>query len=466
MVQRSDCLGLTKLPTASFSPSWKCTPRCTRAPCMLQNTGDAGTFDRELAASLPMEPGQRLPFPDHQSKCSSGGTFQRMFLGLGPRLRGLRHCRRVYSADATFLKGNAVGTLFSLIAEDPAGQLYPAAFAVVSGNESQASWSYFFGNLLRGLEKNSTAENDLLDFFLGGTMFSDRDKGIDPSMQNLLPSMLRRYCSRHVAENAKVTCRRFCREADIGLLLRMAQATSPNTFRALRGKLSRSVENYFARSITDVKQFTDAFADRATMGCRTSNFAESWNAVLGKLRRLPITGLIDGIVAIIVGHETTRSKNQFDTSFVCKLPRSSPVLKEHQRPLQHCFGVELQMLVQKSLKKGYPSRTKLEDGVFVCATRDRGSETVSLNASHSMAQCTCNLPLLYGFPCIHVIAAIQVYNDTHESKLNPADFVSTVHTVTNYVSLYGGSCRTCPIDRLYRNTASSDDIKLLPPEKF
>ena len=93
-------------------------------------------------------------------------TFTSIFISFGATISGLvKGCRGLIGVDGAHLKGQYGGTLLSAIALDGNNQLFPIAWAIVSG-EDHKTWKFFVWHL-KNILKDSGRGDDW-------TIISDR----------------------------------------------------------------------------------------------------------------------------------------------------------------------------------------------------------------------------------------------------------------------------------------------------
>ncbi|KAL0464481.1 UNVERIFIED_CONTAM: hypothetical protein Slati_0335700 [Sesamum latifolium] len=120
---------------------------------------------------------------------SGQSKFSKFYVCFDALKKGfLSGCRPVIEVDGCHLKGPYGGVLLSVVSIDPNNNLYPLAYAVVSG-ETREAWQWFL-ELLR---------NDLHivrdDTF---TFISDKQKGLIPAFESVFPGADYRFCVRHL----------------------------------------------------------------------------------------------------------------------------------------------------------------------------------------------------------------------------------------------------------------------------
>ncbi|CAL1400582.1 unnamed protein product [Linum trigynum] len=78
--------------------------------------------------------------------------FQRFYIGFSALRDGfLEACRPMFGLDGCFLKGEIKGMLLTAVGKDSNNQMYPIAWAVVEG-ENTNSWMWFVNTLAQDLE--------------------------------------------------------------------------------------------------------------------------------------------------------------------------------------------------------------------------------------------------------------------------------------------------------------------------
>ena len=85
--------------------------------------------------------------------------FKRVFISFGASAMGFAHCCRLIGLDGTHLKTRYQGILLAATAVDALGQLFPLAYAVVSG-ENNENWLWMLQRLHRVIE---TYASDFLE---------------------------------------------------------------------------------------------------------------------------------------------------------------------------------------------------------------------------------------------------------------------------------------------------------------
>ena len=121
----------------------------------------------------------------------SDGHLLRAFLCLRACATAFEASLRLMCVDGCHLKTGCGGVLLVASAVDGNGNAFPVAIAVTEG-ESADSWSWFL-TLLRGALRIGDGE--------GVTIISDREKGIERGVADVLPASHHAVCLFHVEKN-------------------------------------------------------------------------------------------------------------------------------------------------------------------------------------------------------------------------------------------------------------------------
>ncbi|KAF8395044.1 hypothetical protein HHK36_018983 [Tetracentron sinense] len=103
--------------------------------------------------------------------------------------RFLAGCRPFIGMDGYFLKGPFGGMLLTALALDGDLGIYPIAFVVVE-SKTKESWKFFICHLHSVL-------GDVRDL----TLMTDRQKGVLPAIEEIMPEANNKYCARHIYSN-------------------------------------------------------------------------------------------------------------------------------------------------------------------------------------------------------------------------------------------------------------------------
>lgn len=120
--------------------------------------------------------------------------FQRIYICLGACKNGFKNgCRQLVGLDGCHLKGVFKGQLLSAVGMDANNQTWVIAYAIVE-LENKDSWVWFLELLAADLGiVNQRA----------WTFISDKQKGLIPAFEKVLPNCNHRFCVRHLYTNYK-----------------------------------------------------------------------------------------------------------------------------------------------------------------------------------------------------------------------------------------------------------------------
>ncbi|KAL2932594.1 NAD kinase [Bienertia sinuspersici] len=349
--------------------------------------------------------------------------FKSIFISFAAQFKGLiTGCRGLVGVDGCHLKGNYGGILLSAVSLDGNNEIFPVAVAVVD-SENKTSWSWFFHHL-----KNILTETGREDW----TIMSDRQKGIDPSLDDVWPTVSRRYCARHL-------CKNFKKEYP-GVLMHKLFWSVTNAYSLFTFKKAMEQVEKFAglgaikwlKEIGPLDRWTRwKFDPQLCSDENTNNFVESFNSTIGVDRTYPILTLLEGVRRVAMVRHATRQQ-------LCQEWRDDGI----------CPNIIQQVRV---LTKD--SRTCL------AYPAGRGEYEVSdgrsmLPVSLSNRMCVCGRWQVSGIPCKHGIKAIL--NDGKD----PLHFVSDWYSVGRYKQAYNGNILPIPDSEHWPDM---DVPKLIPP---
>ncbi|XP_059438654.1 uncharacterized protein LOC132171372 [Corylus avellana] len=119
--------------------------------------------------------------------------FGRLYVCLAAMKKGfLEGCRPIIGVDGCFIKGPFKGQLLSAVGRDGNNNMYPIAFAVVEA-EVKDSWIWFLETLVSDLGTHARHARP--------TFISDRQKGLMPAFEVVMPMVDHRICVRHLYSN-------------------------------------------------------------------------------------------------------------------------------------------------------------------------------------------------------------------------------------------------------------------------
>ncbi|KAL0289986.1 UNVERIFIED_CONTAM: hypothetical protein Scaly_2687000 [Sesamum calycinum] len=249
----------------------------------------------------------------------------------------LKRCRPFIGVDGCHLKGPHGGVLLTAVGVDPNNNQYPLAYAVVM-SENKDNWEWFLTLLKEDL---NIVRDDAYTFI------SDKQKGLLPAFDKVLPGVENRFCVRHLHGNMKTA-----------------------GFKGLGYKKAL----WFAAKTTTVSQFQKAMQDIADLIC------------ILEAREKPILTMLEWIREYVMTRMQQlrdRAERLWEGKKLC------PKIKQ---------------IVEKNLKKAADCiPVKSDDIHYEIQCFDGARYTVDLKEK----TCSCRLWDLTGIPCNHAMSAIS-----------------------------------------------------------
>ncbi|KAL0400135.1 UNVERIFIED_CONTAM: hypothetical protein Sradi_2356800 [Sesamum radiatum] len=227
----------------------------------------------------------------------------------------LSGCRPFIGVDGCHLKGPYGGVLLTTVGVDPNNNQFPLAYAVVM-SENKDNWEWFLTLLKEDL---NIVRDDAYTFI------SDKQKGLLPAFEKVLPGVENRFCVRHLHGNMKTA-----------------------GFKGLGYKKAL----WFAAKTTTVTQFQKAMQDLADLDVRClewlqdkpasqwskshfsmysrcdfllNNLCESFNSCILEAREKPILTMLEWIREYVM----TRMQQLRDRAESCgKKPIKRAIFKD------------------------------------------------------------------------------------------------------------------------------------------
>ncbi|KAL5554833.1 hypothetical protein UlMin_037069 [Ulmus minor] len=194
--------------------------------------------------------------------------FQYMFIAFATSIQGFSYCRPVINTDATHLKGKYRGVLFTAIFHDANQQIFPLAIGKV---------------------KDVFGENPVL------VIVSDRHCTISSAVVEAFPRAFHGVCIYHLLKNLKTKFKSKTKELEQHYL-QAAKSYNLQEFHVLFYTLCLAVPGAkeYLESV-GLDRWTRSHAPCRRYNIMTTNISESFNAVLVKVRELPITTFINEV---------------------------------------------------------------------------------------------------------------------------------------------------------------------------
>lgn len=202
--------------------------------------------------------------------------FLRMYFSWEASKEGYKFCRKIIGVDGCHLKHKFGGQLLTAVGLDGNDSIFPLAYAIVEG-ETKNSWSWFLALLRTDLEITREAQEQL-------TFISDKQKGLLPAFEEILPNVSHRFCVRHLHGNMKVAG--FMGKAIKDALWAAAKATTVNSFTEAMAELKNlHVEAYEWLGDKHPSEWSRShFTPYAKCDALVNNISESFNAQILEAR--------------------------------------------------------------------------------------------------------------------------------------------------------------------------------------
>jgi hypothetical protein len=373
-------------------------------------------------------------------------TIKRAFMALGCGIDMLDHCIPVLAVDAAHMKSQHKGIIMSLTAQDGERAVVPLAVAVVFGSESTESWTWFLTACRNHFPQLRTAPQ-------AGrfTVVHDRMKGLIAAHREVFadPFIPDVFCFTHLLRNMKDT---FRHQAPTQLFTEAAYATNEEDYNAAINALSPEhrawVDNIGAGEDDDnvaggATKWALAWSTRPRYGIMTSNVAESVNSWMESMRSMWPLRLFESWLAHVASKFHKRREEVRgmvdDNGRPLHLPRSSMVKQWGEKKID-ARRYEIKPVAEQTWHVQQPSRG------FRIVTIAPGTRS-----------CTCGVPLMVGWPCVHVIAVAL------NQKMVVNQVTEDVFSVASLHRLYSTSA-----DHLLKTVDSSvviahdEDQRVLP----
>ncbi|XP_074297298.1 uncharacterized protein LOC141628004 [Silene latifolia] len=206
--------------------------------------------------------------------------------------------------------------------------MFPVAWAVVE-SESKESWSWFLEHLINDLDMK-TGEK--------GTLLSNQQKGLVPTIADLLPDFEHRLCARHIFSNwIKVV-----KGAPLHKLFwRAVKAYTNEDFADAMNELQqRSSKAHLEMCSRDVKKLCRCFYKRwACTSVTCNNMAETFNSSILEAREKPILTMLEEIRRKVMSRMLEKKVQAAKCSGIVT-PRIQANIKDHMQATRNWKAIE------------------------------------------------------------------------------------------------------------------------------
>ncbi|XP_047264154.1 uncharacterized protein LOC124896607 [Capsicum annuum] len=318
---------------------------------------------------------------------------------------------KVISVDGTHLYGKYEIKLLITVGIDGNDNILPLAFAIVD-RELKEAWKWFFRKLSAYVIKD---REDVC-------IISDREKEILATLSELWqfqePQAFHRFCVRHLKSNFQYY---FPNRNLSDLMWNAALAHQVRKFEALMWEIREENEEaseYLMQFPLD--KWMISHDDGKRWGVLTTNLLESFNGLLKKARRLPVTATV------------RLSLEQTVERYTCK-SQTAHQLVEQKELWTSRFKVKWEKNYESS-KKHFVFYWNISTGIYeVRSIQVDGTGGNPHRVSVSDKKYDCEKWANLHFPCSHVMKVTERMGGLARN------FVSEHFTTENYVATYYGS---------------------------
>ncbi|EPS60214.1 hypothetical protein M569_14589, partial [Genlisea aurea] len=325
--------------------------------------------------------------------------FQRFYCCFSAIKHGFKvGCRPLFGIDGCFLKGKYEGQIVAAVGMDANNNIYPIAYGLVE-RENQETWEWFLDLLKSDLDLEGTHVRNCV-------CISDRQKGLVPAVQHILPAIQVRHCCRHIYANIKGAGHKSMELKQ--LFWKAAQCSREEDFNTVMEKIKNQypAAHSYLKKIDSTTWTRAFFSENSRCDILLNNICESFNHMIGECRDMPILCLLGYLqIVLTVRIQQNNEKSAKWNSRLC--PRI------------------MRLLVKLSD----------EGNKGTCIPSDETQFTwVGSNEQHLVdlrrRDCSCRRWALTGIPCKHACACINYI------EANIENFVEEWYTVAVYRLCY------------------------------
>ncbi|CAA7052193.1 unnamed protein product [Microthlaspi erraticum] len=316
--------------------------------------------------------------------------FMYCFVSFRASIVGFQYVRRVIVVDGTHLTGKYGGVLLVAAGQDGNFQVFPLAVAVVDA-ENNESWGWFFNKL-----KSCFTE----DFPL--VIVSDRHPAIANAIESVLPWATRGICYYHMQNNIIGT---YHAKEIMYMVKGAAYAHTVDTYnwymdqiRAAKPALATYLEG------ADPSLWSRVHCPGERYNLKTSNIAESINAMVKKAKDFPIPFLLEFI------------RERLSHWFLKRRENALGLTTDHSKGVEYLLSI-------REYYAGFMDVERIDDWHFQVK-----STSGYYNVDLELRTCSCGVFDIEKIPCSHVIAAITMAGLSVSDYVSPAYKRNTCHS--------------------------------------
>ncbi|XP_031130170.1 uncharacterized protein LOC116031942 [Ipomoea triloba] len=341
-------------------------------------------------------------------KYEGRSRFLRMYFCWEACKEGYKFCRKIIGVDGCYLKSKFGGQLLTAVGIDGNDNIFPLAYAIVE-LETKESWSWFLELLRVDLKISREDEHQLI-------FISDKQKGLLPAFEDVLPYATHRFCVRHLHGNMKLAG--FVGKALKDGLWAAAKATTVNSFNDAMGEIKNmDVEAYKWLAERHPSEWSRShFTPFSKSDALVNNISESFNAMILDAREQPLISCLESIRKLLM-------KKLFESK------QKAASWKGH-----FCLTIMKKIAVVEQFAAGCLGSQSDENLFEIRCMSGLGSlEQHSVDLMRGA--CSCRKWDLTGIPCKHAICAIWL---KHGKGGVVHHYVSDCYSINSYLNTYGG----------------------------
>ncbi|XP_075101643.1 uncharacterized protein LOC142177079 [Nicotiana tabacum] len=276
----------------------------------------------------------------------------------------LEGCRRIIGFDGCFLKEICKGELLVAVGRNGNNQMFPIAWAVVD-QETKHSWRWFITYLIADLQLGNGVRLIVMSYM---------QKGLIPTIRELLPMAEHRMCARHIWSNWSKT-----EEVKKG------------------GNISVDVPKDLMKAY---------FREDSKCDVIENNMCETFNSWIVGPRHKSIITMLEEIRHKIM-NRTIKMRKFVETWVTDIAPMARMILEENKALPRRCK-------VMWNAEHGF----EVDEGVY------------RFIVDFSIMTCTCRSWMLRGIPCQHTVCAF------YDIEMDPEDYVSHWYRKETFLKAY------------------------------
>ncbi|XP_004309344.1 PREDICTED: uncharacterized protein LOC101295476, partial [Fragaria vesca subsp. vesca] len=352
-------------------------------------------------------------------------VFKRMYVCLGACKMGfISGCRSLLGLDGCHLKSPYGGQLLSAVGLDANNTTWVVAYTMVE-QESKDSWMWFLELLAKDI--NITSQG------AGWTFISDKQKGILPAFERVLPYADHRFCVRHLWTNFN---KKFPGKVLKDQLWAIAKSTTMAYFdkeMILMNQMEPRAYKWITDPLRPAKHWSRAhFNTVVKCDVLLNNLCESFNAFILPARTKPVITMFEDIrVRLMKRVHTRRDKMMKIQDPICPKPRE---------------------ILEKNKVKAATDCIPTGSGSAKIEVESIGGSKYVVDLQRRT--CACRRWDLSGIPCKHVVSTIYFM------RLKPEDFVDPCYRTKTYMDIYSNTIK--PVNGMDLWARTGNDA-ILPP---